>query len=220
MKGKVFQWKDEKAFGFIQPDDGSERLFFHLSSVKAGAGRPQVGDSVIYQATRDPQNRLRAECVIIESGSNAFTSSPRTRYIKIEPPRKNVIDYLAILLGLGALTALGFELYRSSSIESLWLYGVPVVVAMFILNRQKKPKERLFNCARCRQVTEHDSRTIQAWNKGFVKLYCRNCHRQWLENSKRHERSVKNSKSGCLGAMALIFFAPLFGGVGLYQWLV
>ena len=31
MKGKICQWKDEKGFGFIQPENGGEKLFFHIS---------------------------------------------------------------------------------------------------------------------------------------------------------------------------------------------
>jgi len=57
MKGKVCQWQDEKGFGFIQPENGSEKLFFHISSVKTTARRPEVGDSVLYDPTRDSQNR-------------------------------------------------------------------------------------------------------------------------------------------------------------------
>jgi cold shock CspA family protein len=61
MKGKVSLWKDDKGFGFIQPDDGSEKLFFHVSNVKTDARRPQVGDSVLYESTRDSQQRLKAK---------------------------------------------------------------------------------------------------------------------------------------------------------------
>ena len=34
MKGKIEQWIDDKGFGFIKPDNGSGKMFFHISSVK------------------------------------------------------------------------------------------------------------------------------------------------------------------------------------------
>lgn len=53
MKGKINQWHDEKGFGFIVSDDGAEKVFFHISSLKASSRRPQVGDSVVYEAGLD-----------------------------------------------------------------------------------------------------------------------------------------------------------------------
>ncbi|MEH6467945.1 MAG: cold shock domain-containing protein, partial [Porticoccus sp.] len=66
MKGKVTQWMDNQGFGFITPDDGSEKVFFHISSVKTNARRPQVGDCVLFEAERDPQQRLKARGVVID----------------------------------------------------------------------------------------------------------------------------------------------------------
>jgi cold shock CspA family protein len=220
MKGKVCQWQDEKGFGFIQPENGSEKLFFHISSVKSAARRPEVGDSVLYDPTRDSQNRLRAKGVVIEGVSKASGTSAKSRHNKIEPPRKNAIDYISILVILGSLIALGFAFYRTNSIESSWIYGVPAVVGFLILNRQRKPIEKSFTCARCRAVSEFDQRTIQAWNNGFLKLYCRSCHRQWLDNNPRHEKSQVRSNGGCLGVFAVMILIPSIGGLGLYHWLV
>src|SRR5690554_1489627 len=101
MKGKVCQWKDEKGFGFIQPENGGEKLFFHISSVKTTARRPEVGDSILYDPTRDFQNRLRAKGVVIEGVTKASGTSAKSRHSKIEPPRKNAIDYVSILVILG-----------------------------------------------------------------------------------------------------------------------
>jgi len=125
-----------------------------------------------------------------------------------------------MLVILGSLIALGFAFYNTNSIESSWIYVVPAVVGFFILNRQRKPIENSFTCARCRAVSEFDQRTIQAWNNGFLKLYCRSCHRQWLENNPQQEKAQVRSNGGCLGVLAVMILIPSIGGVGLYHWLV
>ena len=88
MRGKIDQWKDEKGFGFIAPDDGSERVFFHISTIKSQARRPQVGDIVIYEATRDSQNRLKARAVSIEALATNSNYQNKRKAKKIEPPKK------------------------------------------------------------------------------------------------------------------------------------
>ena len=109
---------DDKGFGFIQPENGSDKLFFHISSIKTTARRPEVGNSVLFDSTRDSQNRLRAKGVVIESISNASGASVKNRHKRIEPPRKSAIDYISILAVLSALAAFGFELYDTRSIEN------------------------------------------------------------------------------------------------------
>ncbi|MEH6649075.1 MAG: cold shock domain-containing protein [Motiliproteus sp.] len=221
MKGKVIQWKDDKGFGFIQPDDGSEKLFFHVSSVKTNARRPQVGDNVLYQSMRDTQQRLKAKGVVIEGVSKDSRSSSKKRFIRTEPVKRDVVDYLSILFFLGSLAATGFEFYRSNSIESSWPFIVPAILAFAILNRQKKPKDKSFHCSRCNKIAEHDTRTTQAWNRGFSQLYCQACHLQWLQDNPRQEHTqVQSQGGGCLGILALMVVIPISGGIGIYQWFV
>lgn len=59
-RGALKSWNDAKGFGFIQPEDGGEPLFVHISAMR-GDSRPQVGDSVLYVAGRDAQGRPRAQ---------------------------------------------------------------------------------------------------------------------------------------------------------------
>lgn len=221
MRGKISQWKDDKGFGFIQPDDGSEKLFFHVSSVKSNARRPQVGDSVLYESMRDSQHRLKAKGVVIEGVAKVPRSTSEKRPIRTEGPKKGIVDYISVLVILVSVAVAGLEFYRSNDIGGSWPFGVPAVIAFFILNRQKKPREKSFQCARCGTVAGHDARTIRAWNNGLTKLYCRACHLQWLkDNPQQENNSIQAQGGGCLGVMALMVVIPIFSGVALYQWLV
>jgi len=217
MKGKISQWKDDKGFGFIKPDDGSEKLFFHISSIKTNARRPLIGDSVLYDSTRDSQQRLKAKRVVIEGVPQ---SSPKKRYKRIDPPGKNIVDYISVLVFLVSLSAAGLKFYQTTAVENSWPFAIPAIIALFILNRQKKPKDKSFHCSRCRKISKHDSRTIEAWNNGFIKLYCRACHLQWLADNPRENHSpIQMNSGGCLGVLVIIIFIPILGTIGLYKWL-
>lgn len=209
MKGKIIQWKDDKGFGFIQPDNGYEKLLFHVSNVKTNARRPQVGDIVLYEVTRDSQNRLNAKRVIIEGVRQAVNK----RQVRVEPPRKNIVDYVLLLIAFVSIALTGLEFYRTSSIEASWFLSIPAVLALLILNRQKQPKEKTFCCFRCKKVAQHDSRTVQAWNNKITKLYCRACHLQWLKDNPKQERAHMQSQgSGCLGMLVFMAVIPALGG--------
>ncbi|WP_051693204.1 cold shock domain-containing protein [Marinobacterium lacunae] len=220
MKGKIVQWMDEKGFGFIQPDDGSEKVFFHVSSVKTDARRPQVGDSVFYESMLDSQKRKKAKSVVIDGVRKDSSSSARSRSIRVEPPKKDAVDFVSYLVISVSILATGFEFYRTGSVEKSWFFSVPAVIAFLVINRQKKPKDKTFHCSRCRKISEHDSRTIKAWNNGFVKLYCSACHFQWLkDNPNQDKQSMQSQGRGCLGVLVLLTVVPILGCMGLYQWL-
>jgi len=212
MKGKVSQWNDEKGFGFIKPDNGSEKIFFHVSSINTNARRPQIGDTVLFETTRDAQQRLKAKGVVIEG-------VPKSKTIKIEPPKKEFVDYIAVIILIFSLVAVGFEFLQTRVLEKFLLYGVPAVVAILFLNRQKKPDEKSFSCSGCRKTTDYDERTIEAWNRGVTKLYCKICHLEWLKNNPNQELIVQKRRGGCLGTLVLMVFIPVTGCIWLYNWL-
>lgn len=66
--GTISTWNDAKGFGFIQPNDGKERAFFHISAFNR-ASRPSVGLKVSYQLVYDQQNRPKALNVSAEQSA-------------------------------------------------------------------------------------------------------------------------------------------------------
>ncbi|HEY8351640.1 MAG TPA: cold-shock protein [Sphingomonadales bacterium] len=59
--GKVKWFNPEKGFGFIQPEDGGQDVFVHISAVeKSGIGNPQEGQKLNYELERDRKGRLSA----------------------------------------------------------------------------------------------------------------------------------------------------------------
>jgi cold shock CspA family protein len=219
MRGKISQWKDDKGFGFILPDDGTEKLFFHISSVKTRGRRPQIGDTVLYESARDSQNRLKAKGVVIEGVIDQSALRGRSIICQTAPKKKNAFDYVLLIFLLGSLIGAGLILFQSGSIEKAIPFGVTAVVAVILLYRPRKPKEKTFSCAHCKKIVEHDARTIKAWNNGFLKLYCSSCHRQWLNENPIQTRSPALRRAGgCLGSSLLLAIIPIVVGVSLYFW--
>ncbi|NJO74271.1 MAG: cold shock domain-containing protein, partial [Leptolyngbyaceae cyanobacterium RM1_406_9] len=63
-KGRLTTWKDDRGFGFIQPADGSQAIFLHISELKDSTRRPQVGDTIYYYAVTE-NGKLRAHKAFI-----------------------------------------------------------------------------------------------------------------------------------------------------------
>jgi cold shock CspA family protein len=73
--GKLTKWKDERGFGFIQPVDGSEEVFLHISEVKEATRRPQENDTIYYHCITDSDGKVRA--------CNAFILGARNKSAKL-----------------------------------------------------------------------------------------------------------------------------------------
>jgi cold shock CspA family protein len=65
-KGVLKTWKDDRGFGFIQPDNGDKDVFIHISSLKKMARRPQRGDTIFYELAQDSNGKFKAINAVIE----------------------------------------------------------------------------------------------------------------------------------------------------------
>lgn len=94
--GRVLSWNDAKGFGFIQPDTGKERVFFHISVVQAGR-RPTVGDRLSFVSEHDSQGRTKARIVKL-IGSPARPKSPQRTGTTTSSPGKWLLIATLILV--------------------------------------------------------------------------------------------------------------------------
>lgn len=60
LKGVLKTWKDDRGFGFIQPDNGDKDIFVHISALKGMARRPIRGDILYYQVSHDAGGKFKA----------------------------------------------------------------------------------------------------------------------------------------------------------------
>lgn len=89
-KGVLKTWKDDRGFGFIQPDNGDKDIFVHISSLKGMARRPNRGDVLFYEVIEDAGGKFKAVNVRID-GVEVVEKSGRKIWLWVG---------LAIVLGL------------------------------------------------------------------------------------------------------------------------
>jgi uncharacterized membrane protein YsdA (DUF1294 family)/cold shock CspA family protein len=74
-QGKITDWKDDKGFGFIIPNGGSQRVFVHVKSFPNREQRPGGNEIVTYELTHDAKGRPQADSVAFV-GKRVMPTSP------------------------------------------------------------------------------------------------------------------------------------------------
>ncbi len=99
-KGFLKTWKDDRGFGFIKPEDGSDDIFIHISSLQDSARRPYRGDTIFYQVEHSEDGKTKAVNARIEG----VESSPN------KGASKKWLWLLAVVFGLVSAVAAAFLL--------------------------------------------------------------------------------------------------------------
>ena len=105
QKGTLISWKDDRGFGFIEPENGAKKVFLHISSLKKHGRRPQEGDTIYYQLEFDRQNRLQATHAYIDgvqyrTRSTHAKSSYRRREKKSQQHFYRIATFILIIIAI------------------------------------------------------------------------------------------------------------------------
>ncbi|WP_374484186.1 DUF1294 domain-containing protein [Zoogloea sp.] len=117
-QGKLTKWDDSRGFGFITPNDGSERVFVHIKSVRRGQPRLTETQLLTYERTIDERGRAQAIDVGIAGAPQA--PAPRPSQTRTWP----LILAAAFFLGLAWTCFSG-----KAPSRLLLLYGVASLLA-------------------------------------------------------------------------------------------
>ena len=75
--GTVTAWNDERGFGFVQPDDGSDDVFLHIKALPPQSPRPQIGQGVRYTLVLSGDGKPRAAGARLGDAASRTAAAPR-----------------------------------------------------------------------------------------------------------------------------------------------
>jgi uncharacterized membrane protein YsdA (DUF1294 family)/cold shock CspA family protein len=172
--GKLTKWKDDRGFGFIQPDEGGQDVFVHISNIKAATRRPEENDRVQYQSEVDDSGKLRALNVSIVGASVKERPTSTAYSADVRKPNKSATaKFLAKLpldrLALLCLLPVGGSLYMTvakGNFVPLVTYAV-MGCAAFALYKDDKARAKRGD-QRIPEKTLHWCEFLGGWIGAFM----------------------------------------------------
>lgn len=130
--GRISQWHADRGFGFVEPDEGGERVFVPQQALGPSRRVPAPGDTVRYSLGRDSEGRPRARQAQLTSPERPrnppAVSSPHSRRKGPWGLRSIVaIAWVSILTAgviWGGMPAFVLGLTAALSLVAFHLYGM------------------------------------------------------------------------------------------------
>ncbi|MBE9037687.1 DUF1294 domain-containing protein [aff. Roholtiella sp. LEGE 12411] len=126
-KGQLTIWKDDRGFGFIQPSNGGQEVFLHITAFKDVNYRPQVGDFICYELTVNKDNKLRA----CNASIQGVKSKPIGQSSSYTAPTKFTSKSMVISSSLALKTLLLSLLPGLGSINLALTTGNPIPLILY-----------------------------------------------------------------------------------------
>lgn len=166
-RGQLIKWKDDRGFGFIQPIDGSQEIFLHISELKDATRRPQVGDTIYYHAVAGEDGKVSACNAFILGARSKPTRSSLNNKATSDAASTSPFPVLEVLL-LSILPLVGAIHFAWTTFNPLPLILYPVMSLLtFALYAHDKSRAKRGGW-RTSEMTLHLCELAGGWLGGFV----------------------------------------------------
>lgn len=151
LKGKLLNWDEEKAFGFIAPNGGGAHVFIHKTAFYNRKRTPQVNDIITFSISKDKQGRYCADAATFSGEKIRKRKAKRVNQFSL---------YLAVLF-LGGLIILYFMSYIPRNVGLV--YVVMSVVTFLAYASDKYKARRGESHSRTPESTLHFLALLGGW---------------------------------------------------------
>lgn len=159
LRGKLISWKDDKGFGFIQPEEGGKEIFLHISSLDS-TRRPKSGDMIRYELAMGQRGKMQAVNAQIE-GVPLVTP-------KLDSFPRSTVTLTRIAVSIAFLfcffSALYYPLFGSPLFIAAYTVLNLVTFAMYWIDKDAAMQQRW----RIPEMTLHGLEFLGGWFGGFI----------------------------------------------------
>jgi uncharacterized membrane protein YsdA (DUF1294 family)/cold shock CspA family protein len=168
--GKLVKWKDDRGFGFIQPADGSQEVFLHISEIQDSTRRPQENDTIYYRCyPASSGGKIRAHSAFILGARKQSSTS-----IKSSESHSEISFFVASRFPTREILAL-VSLPLLAIFHFAWIVGNPIPVIVYpvmslityslYFEDKSRAKRKQW---RVSESTLHISELLGGWPGGFI----------------------------------------------------
>lgn len=164
LKGRICDWRDDKGFGFIEPDGGGARVFAHIKGFANRERRPQNGAQVTYLAGTDERGRACAAKIAFDGEGYEAPARSRSPRPSAHSNGPVVFALLFVILLLAATVAAWLP------IEIAALYATASAAA-FVVYAWDKSAARS-GAWRTKESTLHLLSLVGGWPGALTAQHC------------------------------------------------
>ena len=115
FEGTLSKWNDDRGFGFIQPTEGGQELFAHVSAFPRDGQRPQLNEKLSFEVTLGQGGKKQAVAIQRPNSgagpSNNHRRAHSPRMARSGNPSSGWGSKLVALLLVGTLLGVGYLKY-------------------------------------------------------------------------------------------------------------